>query len=249
MVDIFTLTAEIRDRAGKGAARGIRRMGRVPAVIYGDKQETLMITLEPKELERELLKPGFFTHLYDVKINGSAHRVLPRDVQLDPVKDRPLHVDFLRVSADSTIRVNVPVNFINHGQSPGLKRGGVLNVVRHEVEMVCRADAIPDHLTVDLTGHDIGSSIHISMIAIPEGARPAIRDRDFTVATVAAPTIEAVVEPTAAETAAAEGAAAEGATAEGAAAGEAGAAPASGGAKPAAGAKSDGDAKPGRGKS
>ena len=249
MVDIFTLTAEIRDRAGKGAARGIRRMGRVPAVIYGDKQETLMITLEPKELERELLKPGFFTHLYDVKINGSAHRVLPRDVQLDPVKDRPLHVDFLRVSADSTIRVNVPVNFINHGQSPGLKRGGVLNVVRHEVEMVCRADAIPDHLTVDLTGHDIGSSIHISMIAIPEGARPAIRDRDFTVATVAAPTIEAVVEPTAAETAAAEGAAAEGAAAEGAAGGEAGAAPAAGGAKPAADAKPEGGARPGRGKS
>lgn len=237
MVDILTLTAEVRDRAGKGAARGVRRMGRVPAVIYGDKQDTLMITLEPRELERELLKPGFFTHLYDVKINGSAHRVLPRDVQLDPVKDRPLHVDFLRVSAGSTIRVNVPVNFINHAQSPGLKRGGVLNVVRHEVEMVCRADSIPDHLTVDLTGHDIGTSIHISMIEIPEGARPAIRDRDFTVATVAAPTIEAVVEPTAAETAATEGAAAEGA-----AAAEGGGAE---GAKPAAGAKSDGDAKPG----
>jgi large subunit ribosomal protein L25 len=254
MVDIFTLTAEIRDRAGKGAARGIRRTGRVPAVIYGDKQATLMITLEPKELERELLKPGFFTHLYDVKIDGSAHRVLPRDVQLDPVKDRPLHVDFLRVSADSTIRVNVPVQFINQAQSPGLRRGGVLNVVRHEVEMICRADAIPDHLTIDLTGLDIGSSIHISMIAIPEGARPAIRDRDFTVATVAAPTIETVPEPVAAEAATAEGAAAEGAAAEGAA-GEAGAAAAAGGAKPAAGAKpagggkSDGDAKPGRGKS
>ena len=244
MPDIFTLTAEVRDRAGKGAARGIRRTGRVPAVIYGNKQETLMITLEPKELERELQKPGFFTHLYDVKINGSAHRVLPRDVQLDPVKDRPLHVDFLRVSADSTIRVNVPVHFINHAQSPGLRRGGVLNVVRHEVEMLCRADAIPDHLTVDLAGHDIGASIHISMIAIPDGARPTIRDRDFSVATVAAPTVEAAPEPTAAEAAAAEGAAAEGAAAEGAAA-EGGAAPAAGAAAPAA---AKGDAKPGRGK-
>lgn len=242
MPDILTLTAEVRDRAGKGAARGIRRSGRVPAVIYGNKQDTLMITLEPKELERELQKPGFFTHLYDVKINGSAHRVLPRDVQLDPVKDRPLHVDFLRVSADSTIRVNVPVRFINHGMSPGLKRGGVLNIVRHTVEMFCRADAIPDHLTVDLDGHDIGSSIHISMMAIPEGARPAIRDRDFTVATVAAPTVETTPEPTAAEAAAAEGAAAEGAAA---------------GATPAEGAAAEGgaaaagkpDAKPGRGKS
>ena len=236
MADILTITAEARTGAGKGAARSIRRAGRVPGVIYGNKQDPVMITLEPKELVRELQKPGFFTHLYDVKLDGSAHRVLPRDVQLDPVKDRPLHVDFLRVSPDSMIRVNVPVQFVNHGQSPGLRRGGVLNIVRHEVEMLCRADSIPDHLTVDLEGHDIGSSIHISMVRLPEGARPTIRDRDFTVATVAAPTIETVVEPTAAEAAAtaeaaaAEGAApAEGAPAEGGAA--AAAAPAEG-AKP-----------------
>jgi large subunit ribosomal protein L25 len=245
MADILTLTAQARTGAGKGAARSVRRAGRVPAVIYGDKQEPLMITLEPRELEREILKPGFFTHLYDVKIDGNAHRVLPRDVQLDPVKDRPLHVDFLRVTADSTIRVNVPVRFINHGMSPGLKRGGVLNIVRHTVEMFCRADAIPDHLTVDLDGHDIGSSIHISMIALPDGSRPVIRDRDFTVATVAAPTIEAVPEPTAAETAAAEGVAAEGAVpAEGAAA--EGAAPA---AAPAEGAKADAPTRQPRGRS
>jgi large subunit ribosomal protein L25 len=247
MADILTLSAEARTGAGKGAARSIRRAGRIPGVIYGNKQEPLMITLEPRELTREIEKPGFFTHLYDVKIDGNAHRVLPRDVQLDPVKDRPLHVDFLRVSADSMIRVNVPVHFINHGQSPGLRRGGVLNVVRHEVEMICRADSIPDHLTVDLEGHDIGSSIHISMIKLPEGARPTIRDRDFTVATVAAPTIEAVPEPTAA----AEGATAEGATAEGAAPGAEGA-PAEGGAAaaaaPAEGAKSDAPAgRPARG--
>src|SRR5579871_2422592 len=244
MADILTLTAQARTGAGKGAARSVRRAGRVPAVIYGNQQDPLMITLEPRELEREIVKPGFFTHLYDVKIDGTAHRVLPRDVQLDPVKDRPLHVDFLRVTADSTIRVNVPVRFINHGMSPGLKRGGVLNIVRHTVEMVCRADAIPDHLTVDLDGHDIGSSIHISMIPLPEGSRPAIRDRDFTVATVAAPTIEAAPDPTAAETAAAEGATAEGATpAEGAAEG---ATPA---AAPAEGAKTDAPARQPRGRS
>jgi large subunit ribosomal protein L25 len=228
MADILTLTAEVRDRAGKGAARAVRRNGLIPAVIYGNKQDPLMITLEPRQLQKELQKPGFFTHLYDLSINGGAHRVLPRDVQVDPVNDRPLHIDFLRVSADSTIHVQVPVQFINHAASPGLKRGGVLNVVRHEVEMICRADSIPDHLTVDLTGLDIGTSIHISMIPIPEGARPAISDRDFTVATVAAPTVETTPEPTAE--------AAEGAAAEGAAAGAAGAA---GGAAGAAGAKAD----------
>jgi large subunit ribosomal protein L25 len=245
MADILTLTAEIRAGAGKGAARSIRRAGRVPAVIYGDKQDPLMITLEPRELARELQKPGFFTHLYDVKVDGSAHRVLPRDVQLDPVKDRPLHVDFLRVTAGSTVRVNVPVHFINQGLSPGLKRGGVLNVVRHEVEMICRADAIPDHLTVDLGGLDIGSSIHISMIALPEGTRPAIRERDFTVATVAAPTIEAVPEPTAAEAAAT----AEGALAEGAAPAEGAPAESAAGAAPAEGAKPEAPARPTRGRS
>jgi large subunit ribosomal protein L25 len=228
MADILTLTAEVRDRAGKGAARLVRRKGLIPAVIYGNKQDPIMITLEPRQLQKELQKPGFFTHLYDVSINGGAHRVLPRDVQVDPVNDRPLHIDFLRVSADSTIHVQVPVQFINQSASPGLKRGGVLNVVRHEVEMICRADSIPDHLTVDLTGLDIGTSIHISMIQIPEGARPAISDRDFTVATVAAPTVETVPEPTA-ETA--EGAA------EGAAGAAAGAAP--GAAPGAAGAKAE----------
>ena len=247
MADILTITAETRTGAGKGAARSIRRAGRIPGVIYGNKQDPLMITLEPKELVREFQKPGFFTHLYDVKVDGSAHRVLPRDVQLDPVKDRPLHVDFLRVSPDSMIRVNVPVHFINHANSPGLRRGGVLNIVRHEVEMLVRADSIPDHLTVDLEGHDIGSSIHISMVTLPEGARPTIRDRDFTVATVAAPTIEAVPEPTAtAEGATAEGATAEGATAEGATPAE-GAAPGAA-AAPAEGAKPDAPAgRPARG--
>lgn len=190
MSEINTLNAQTRDRAGKGAARAARRAGRIPGVIYGNKQDPLLITVEPREFDRELHKPGFFTHLYDVKIDGTAHRVLPRDVQLDPVTDRPLHVDFLRISATSTIHVQVPVHFINHDKCTGLRRGGVLNIVRHEVEMVCNANAIPEQLLVDLAGRDIGDSIHISMIEIPEGSHPAIADRDFTVATLAPPTVE-----------------------------------------------------------
>jgi large subunit ribosomal protein L25 len=191
MSDVITLNAETRDRAGKGAARATRRAGRIPGVIYGNKQDPLLISVEPRQFDRELHKPGFFTHLFDVSIDGAAHRVLARDVQLDPVTDRPLHVDFLRISATSMIHVNVPVQFINQDKCPGLRKGGVLNIVRHEIEMVCNANQIPDHLTVDLAGRDIGDSIHISMIEIPEGAHPAITDRDFTVATVAAPTVEA----------------------------------------------------------
>jgi large subunit ribosomal protein L25 len=194
MSQISILAAEVRDRAGKGAARAARRSGRIPAVIYGNRLEPLLISVDPKSVGRELHRPGFFTRLYDVDIGGQKHRVLPRDVQLDPVTDRPLHLDFLRVSEDSTIHVAVPVQFINQDKSPGLRRGGVLNVVRHEIEMVVRASAIPDHVTVDLAGTDIGTSIHISMIVIPEGAKLTITDRDFTVATVAAPTVEKVAE-------------------------------------------------------
>lgn len=199
MAEISTLNAETRDRAGKGAARAARRAGRIPGVIYGNKQDPLLITVEPRQFDRELHRAGFFTHLYDVVVDGTAHRVLPRDVQLDPVTDRPLHVDFLRISATSTIHVQVPVHFINQDKCPGLRRGGVLNIVRHEVEMVCNANSIPEHLTVDLAGRDIGDSIHISMISIPEGSHPAIADRDFTVATVAPPTVEPKADAEAAE--------------------------------------------------
>ena len=190
MPEILQLAAERRDRAGKGAARAARRAGRVPAVIYGNHEAPLMISVEPKALAREMSRPGFLTRLIDIALDGDAHRVLARDVQLDPVTDRPLHVDFMRVGADSRVYVNVPVQFINQDRCTGIRRGGVLNVVRHEVEMICAATAIPDHLTVDLANHDIGSSIHISMVTIPEGARPAIADRDFTIATIAPPTVE-----------------------------------------------------------
>ena len=187
MSDTIALPAEPRERVGKGAARAVRRAGRVPAVIYGDRKDPLTISLDPRDVDRELHSPGFFATLYDVEVGGKKHRVLPRDVQLDPVSDRTVHVDFLRVAQDTEVTVNVPVNFMNDEESPGLKRGGVLNIVRHEIEFSCRADAIPQQIEIDLTGLDIGDSVHISMIQLPDGVTPTITDRDFTIATVAAP--------------------------------------------------------------
>ena len=187
MSDTIALPAEPRERVGKGAARAVRRAGRVPAVIYGDRKDPLTISLDPRDVDRELHRPGFFATLFDVEVGGKKHRVLPRDVQLDPVSDRTVHVDFLRVAQDTEVTVNVPVNFLNDEESPGLKRGGVLNIVRHEIEFSCRADAIPQQIEIDLTGLDIGDSVHISMIQLPDGVIPTITDRDFTIATVAAP--------------------------------------------------------------
>ncbi|MBV8889971.1 MAG: 50S ribosomal protein L25/general stress protein Ctc [Alphaproteobacteria bacterium] len=186
MPEINKLSAEARDRSGKGAARATRRMGRVPGIIYGDSKEPVPISLEPRELTRALARPGFFATLVDVAVNGTVHRSLPRDVQYHPVTDMPLHVDFMRVGAGARITVAVPVAFINHERSSGLRRGGILNIVRHDIEMNCTADNIPDRLVVDLDGLDIGDSIHISAVALPEGARPVIADRDFTIASIAA---------------------------------------------------------------
>ncbi|TWB15079.1 LSU ribosomal protein L25P [Nitrospirillum amazonense] len=186
MTQIIALAAEARNGAGKGTARQTRRDGRIPAVIYGNKEKPVTISLEAVHFTRVLHKPGFFTHLYDVTVDGVTTRTLPRDVQFDPVTDRPLHVDFLRVSDTTEIVVKVPVEFVGHDASPGLKRGAVLNIVRHEVELHVRANNIPEHLTVNLDGVDVGASIHISSVKLPEGARPVI-DRDFTIATVAAP--------------------------------------------------------------
>ena len=205
MTEVHQLSTELRERSGKGAARSVRRAGRVPGVIYGGKQEPVLISLDPRELSRELHKTGFFATLFELSLDGASHRVLPRDVQLDPVTDKPLHVDFLRVTADSTVVVQVPVEFINEVKSPGLKRGGVLNVVRHEIELRCAVDSIPQSIVVDLDGLNIGDSIHISHVKLPEGVRPTV-DRDFTVASVAAPSAvraEALEAQAAAQTAAA----------------------------------------------
>ncbi|TWB35840.1 50S ribosomal protein L25/general stress protein Ctc [Nitrospirillum pindoramense] len=187
MTQIIAFAAEARNGAGKGTARQTRRDGRIPAVIYGNKEKPVAISLEAVHFTRVLHKPGFFTHLYDITVDGVTTRTLPRDVQFDPVTDRPLHVDFLRVSDTTEIIVKVPVEFTGHDASPGLKRGGVLNIVRHEVEMHVRANDIPEHLTVALDGFDVGDSIHISSVKLPEGTSLVVTDRDFTVATIAAP--------------------------------------------------------------
>jgi len=194
MSDVQNLSAELRSRAGKGAARQTRRDGRVPGVIYGNKQPATLISVAPKELTKELRKRAFQATLFDIELAGKKERVLPRDVQFDPVSDAPIHVDFMRVGEHSRVRVDVPVRFLNEGTSPGLKRGGVLNVVRHEIELICSVDAIPRIIEIDLDGLDIGDSIHISMVKLPEGVRPTITDRDFTIASIAVPTIQAVEE-------------------------------------------------------
>ena len=187
MSDALTLPAEARDRAGKGASRELRRQGRVPAVIYGGKEEPTPIHVEAKELVRQLGTGHFMNSIVMIDVGGKQVRTLPKDVALHPVTDRPLHVDFLRLAKDAKIHVAVPVVFVNEEASPGLKKGGVLNVVRHELELVCESDKIPDEIQLDVTGLDVGDSIHISHVALPQGSASAITDRDFTIATIVAP--------------------------------------------------------------
>jgi large subunit ribosomal protein L25 len=189
MADLTSLAAETREGVGKGANRSLRRSGRVPAVVYGDDAPQEMISLEGKELRRALHNPRFFSTLCSLQVNGEAVRVLPREVQLHPVSEEPLHIDFVRVGRHATVTVTVPVVFANEDISRGLKRGGVLNIVRREVELLCPVDAIPGEITVDLKDADIHDSLHISQVSLPEGVRPAIADRDFTIATISSPTI------------------------------------------------------------
>ena len=181
----YELKATARSRVGKGAARTARREGLIPAVIYGDKKSPLPILLPYKEAFMRLHGGGFLTTLCTIDVDGEKHRVIPRDYQLDPVRDFLIHVDFLRVGAGTTLTVEIPVHFVNEEASPGLKRGGVLNVVRHEIELECPADAIPEAITIDLTGLEIGDGIHISDVTLPKGVTPTITDRDFTIATIA----------------------------------------------------------------
>ena len=187
MSEQLTLPAESRDRAGKGASRALRREGRVPCVIYGDKKEPIQLHVEEKLLAKMLSTGHFMNSVVMVDVGGKANRTLPKDVQFHPVTSRPIHVDFLRIGAHSQVNVNVPVAFLNEEASPGLKRGGVLNVVRHDLELICDAASIPDQIEIDLTGLDIGDSVHISAIDLPKGSKSAIEDRDFTIVTVVAP--------------------------------------------------------------
>ncbi|MBN9243567.1 MAG: 50S ribosomal protein L25/general stress protein Ctc [Mesorhizobium sp.] len=205
----YELKAEAREQVGKGSARAVRRNGQVPAVIYGEKQPPLAIALSYKDVYYKIHGGAFLTTVATIDVGGQKIQVLPKDYQLDPVKDFPLHVDFLRVGKDTLVNVNVPVRFVNEELSPGIKRGGVLNVVRHEVEFHCPASAIPDFITVDLTGAEIGESIHISAVKLPAGVKPVISDRDFTIATIAGTAAAKPETDEAAAAPAAEGAAEE----------------------------------------
>jgi large subunit ribosomal protein L25 len=187
MSEQLTLSAVTRERAGKGASRALRNDGRVPAVIYGGKQEPTPIHVEEKALIKALMTGHFFSATVELDLDGKTHMTIAKDVAFHPVSERPLHVDFFRVDKDTKITIDVPVVFINEDKSPGLKRGGVLNVVRHEVELACDASHIPETLEIDVTGFDVGESIHISAVKLPEGTMPTITDRDFTIATIAAP--------------------------------------------------------------
>jgi large subunit ribosomal protein L25 len=204
MSKAYELKAEARERVGKGSARDIRRNGRVPAVIYGDKKAPVSISLDYKDLYYKIHGGGFMHTVATLDVGGEKIRVLPKDYHVHPVNDRPMHVDFLRVSANARVTVNIPVHFINQGISVGIKRGGILNIVRHEVEFTCPVDSIPDFIEVDMAGVDIGHSVHISAVKLPEGLKPTI-DRDFTIATVVSPggAIEEAAPAAAAETPAA----------------------------------------------
>lgn len=187
MSDIYVLKADARERVGKGSARELRRNGRVPAVIYGAGESPLSISLDYNEMFHKIHGGHFLTSLANIELDGKTHKVLPKDYQLDPVRDFPIHVDFLRVSSKTVVTVEVPVHFTNEEASPGLEQGGVLNVVRHSIELNCPADSIPESIIVDLTGVELGSGIHFSDVSLPQGATPTITDRDFTIATIATP--------------------------------------------------------------
>jgi large subunit ribosomal protein L25 len=181
------LKAQARSGVGKGAARALRREGLIPAVIYGDKKAPLPISISYNEAMKAIYAGGFLSHIVTVDVGGEKHRVIPRDYQLDPVKDKALHVDFLRVGKGTKLNVQVHVNFINEDASPGIKRGGVLNVVHHTLDLTVDADNIPEEVTVDLTGLDVGDSVHISSVKLPAGATDHSHEDDLTIATIVAP--------------------------------------------------------------
>jgi large subunit ribosomal protein L25 len=229
------LVAKARSGVGKGAARALRREGWIPAVIYGDKKDPLPISISYNEAMKSIYAGGFLSHVIDVELDGTKHRVIPRDFQLDVVKDKALHVDFLRVGPNTKLHVQVAVHFVNQEESPGIKKGGVLNIVHHTLDLTCPASSIPEAITIDLTGKEVGDSIHLSDITLPKGTSVRSHEKDMTIATVAAPSAmrsdDAAAAP--AEAAAAATTAAPAAAATGAAPAK-GAAPAAGAKAPAA---------------
>jgi large subunit ribosomal protein L25 len=194
MAEMKTLAATVRSGTGKGAARSVRREGRIPAVLYGGGEAPTPLSLEKKVTTQLIFAGHFLTTIFELDIDGKKERAIPRDYQLDVVRDFPVHVDFLRLKPGSRLKVNVPVHFINHEASPGLKRGGALNIVYHSIEMTVPADAIPEAVTADLAGLDFNDSLQITRIPLPEGCRPTNPDKNFTVASLAPPAGGAVEE-------------------------------------------------------
>lgn len=182
-----TIEAKARSGVGKGAARALRREGWIPAVIYGDKKDPLPISISYKEAMKNIYAGGFLSHVIEVDVEGEKHSVIPRDYQLDPVKDQALHVDFLRVGPNTKLHVQVPVHFTGQEQSPGIKKGGMLNIVHHTLDMVCPASAIPEAITIDLSGFDVGHTIHLSSITLPKNTSVRTHEKDLTIATIAIP--------------------------------------------------------------
>jgi large subunit ribosomal protein L25 len=235
MTEQSTIQAKARAGKGTGAARAVRREGNIPGVLYGAGIEPRAISIVLRDIAKHYQTGRFTSTLFELNLDGEKMRVIPREVQVDPVTDQPIHADFQRLVAGARIRLFIPVHFNNHGDSPGLKRGGVLNIVRHEIEFFCPSERIPQFIEADLKGMDIGDSLHISHIKLPEGLQPVIRNRDFTVATVAAPS--ALTEAETKPAAAAEGEAAAGAAPAAGAAAPAAAAAGGKAAAPAAGGK------------
>jgi len=189
VADSTMINGNLRNSTGKGSARAARRAGRIPAIIFGDKKETISIDIEEREYKKIMNQSGIFSRLLDLSVDGKSNLVLTRDIQFHPVSENPLHVDFLRIGKGSNINVSVPVSFINEELSPGLKTGGVLNTVRFELELMCPADSIPEKIKINLEGLIVGDSIKISSVNLPDGVSSTITDRDFTIATIAAPTV------------------------------------------------------------
>jgi large subunit ribosomal protein L25 len=225
MATVQTMKATVRPKGGKGAARAARYSGKVPGVIYGDNKPPMMVLLDHDELRHRIYAGRFLTTLYQLDVDGEKHRVIPRDFQLDAIKDLPMHVDFLRVAEGATIRVNIPVHVLNAETSPGVKRGGAVNIVTHTVLVACPADAIPGSIDVDIGDVDINHSKHLSDVKLPANVK-VIAHGDITLVTVVPPSGFAEEQKAAAEAAAAAAAAAGAAPAAGAAAPAAGAAPA-----------------------
>jgi large subunit ribosomal protein L25 len=227
------LEASERKINSKGDLKKLRIEGLLPGILYGDKEKNLPLSVKKISIKKLLESSNFMSSVIEIDINGSKHKVLPKDINFHPLSNEPIHIDFQKIKAGTKVTVNIPVKFINNESCPGLKMGGVLNIVRRKIELRCAAENIPSEIIVDLANREMNESIHISAVKLPEGAKPIISDRDFTIATIAAPTVVKEPEPAAAGTEAAAGDAA-------AAPAEGGAAPAAGDAKPAAEAKAKG---------